>query len=48
MDSTQHYIHWVATYPKHGNTTNDPVHAAEFALKHAKEEGKDRVVLAGE
>jgi len=36
----------VATYPKHGNNTNELVDAAESALKRAKDEGKDRVVLA--
>jgi len=37
----------IATYPKHGDLVNALVDAAEEANKQAKDEGKDRVVLAG-
>jgi len=36
----------VATYPKHGEDVNALVDVAEAANKKAKDEGKDRVVLA--
>lgn len=36
----------VATYPKHGDHINALVDVAEAANKQAKDEGKDRVVLA--
>ena len=36
----------ISTYPKHGNNINALVDVAEGAMKHAKDEGKDRVVLA--
>ena len=36
----------VAMYPKHGRNTNELVDAAESALKRAKDEGKDRLILA--
>jgi diguanylate cyclase (GGDEF)-like protein len=36
----------VATYPKHGSHTHELVDAAESALKRAKDEGKDRLILA--
>jgi len=36
----------VASYPKHGKNTTELVDRAEAALKRAKEEGKDRLVLA--
>lgn len=36
----------IATYPQHGNNMNGLVDVAESALKRAKAEGKDRVILA--
>jgi diguanylate cyclase (GGDEF)-like protein len=36
----------VAIYPKHGSNTNELVDMAECALKRAKDEGKDRLILA--
>jgi len=36
----------IATYPQHGSNINELVDVAEAALKHAKAEGKDRVILA--
>lgn len=36
----------IATYPKHGDHINALVDAAEMANKCAKDEGKDRVILA--
>jgi diguanylate cyclase (GGDEF)-like protein len=36
----------IATYPKHGTNTNELVGVAEAALKRAKDEGKDRAILA--
>lgn len=36
----------VATYPKHGSNTNELIEVAEFALKRAKDAGKDRVILS--
>jgi len=36
----------IATYPKHGRDVNTLVDVAEAANKKAKDEGKDRVVLA--
>jgi diguanylate cyclase (GGDEF)-like protein len=36
----------IATYPKHGEHVNALVDAAEAANKQAKDEGKDRVILA--
>jgi diguanylate cyclase (GGDEF)-like protein len=36
----------IATYPQHGDNLNTLVDVAEKAMKHAKDEGKDRVVLA--
>jgi len=36
----------IATYPQHGGNTNELVDVAEAALKRAKAEGKDRVILA--
>jgi diguanylate cyclase (GGDEF)-like protein len=36
----------VAIYPKHGDNINALVDVAEMANKQAKEEGKDRVILA--
>jgi len=36
----------IATYPQHGSNTNELVDVAEAALKRAKAEGKDRVILA--
>lgn len=36
----------IATYPKHGINTNELVDTAESALKQAKDEGKDKVILA--
>jgi len=36
----------IATYPKHGGNTHELVDVAESALKRAKDEGKDRVILA--
>lgn len=35
----------IATFPKHGSNTNELVDWAESALKRAKDEGKDRVIL---
>jgi diguanylate cyclase (GGDEF)-like protein len=37
----------IAIYPKHGEHINALVDAAEMANKRAKDEGKDRVILAG-
>ena len=36
----------IATYPKHGDKVNALVDVAEMANKQAKDEGKDRVILA--
>jgi diguanylate cyclase (GGDEF)-like protein len=36
----------IASYPKHGDKINSLIDAAESANKHAKEHGKDQVVLA--
>ena len=36
----------IANYPKHGDNINELVDAAEAANKKAKDEGKDRVILA--
>jgi diguanylate cyclase (GGDEF)-like protein len=36
----------IATYPKHGDNVNALVDVAEAANKRAKDEGKDRVILA--
>jgi diguanylate cyclase (GGDEF)-like protein len=36
----------ISTYPQHGDNLNTLVDVAEKAMKHAKDEGKDRVVLA--
>ena len=36
----------IAVYPQHGNHLNELTDAAEAANKQAKDEGKDRVVLA--
>ncbi len=36
----------IATYPKHGDNINALVDMAEMANKQAKDEGKDRVILA--
>jgi len=36
----------IAMYPKHGERINTLADAAEAANKHAKDKGKDRVILA--
>ena len=36
----------IASYPTHGNNINSLVDKAESANKHAKDQGKDRVLLA--
>ena len=36
----------IATYPMHGDNINSLIDKAETANKHAKDQGKDRVVLA--
>jgi diguanylate cyclase (GGDEF)-like protein len=36
----------IASYPIHGDNVNTLVDKAESATKHAKDQGKDRVVLA--
>jgi diguanylate cyclase (GGDEF)-like protein len=37
----------VAIYPEHGRTIETVLHAADAALYRAKQEGRDRVVVAG-
>jgi GGDEF domain-containing protein len=36
----------IASYPRHGDDNNTLIDKAESANKHAKNQGKDRVVLA--
>jgi diguanylate cyclase (GGDEF)-like protein len=36
----------IASYPRHGDNINTLIDKAESANKHAKEQGKDRIVLA--